>query len=63
MTMTATAQTNALAYMTGGPVDTAISPDAIADAVWARLAANGQTYGATMTSAEKWAKLAAALSA
>lgn len=61
--ITASANTNALAFMVSAPIDTSLTPSSIADAVWAKLGLNGQAYGATMTSAEKWAKLAAALSA
>lgn len=63
LAVTASAQTGALGFMTAAPIDTALTPNSIADAVWAKLGLNGQTYGATMTSAEKWAKLSAALSA
>lgn len=63
MAITATAQTNALAWMETGTLEVGLTADAIADAVWQRLGINGQSYGVTLTSAEKWAKLAAVLSA
>lgn len=63
ITITASGQTNAMGFMVAAPIDASLSPDTIAEAVWARIGGNGQTYGATLTSAEKWAKLAAALSA
>ena len=46
----------------GGGISGAVI-DQIADAVWQSVGANGNQYGATLTSAEKWAKIAAALSA
>lgn len=46
----------------GGGISGAVI-DQIVDAVWQRVGSNGAQYGATLTSAEKWAKLAAALSA
>jgi hypothetical protein len=42
---------------------TPLSPEALADAVWAKQNANAVPYGTVVTSAEKAAKLAAALSA
>jgi len=46
----------------GGGISGAVI-DQIADAVWEKVGSNGAEYGATLTSAEKWAKIAAALSA
>lgn len=46
----------------GGGISGAVI-DQIVDAVWQRAGSNGAQYGATLTSAEKWAKLSAALSA
>lgn len=46
----------------GGGISGAVI-DQIVDAVWERTGSNGIEYGATLTSAEKWAKLSAALSA
>lgn len=46
----------------GGGISGAVI-DQIADAVWEKVGSNGSEYGATLTSAEKWAKIAAALSA
>lgn len=42
---------------------TPLSPEGLADAVWAKTNINGITYGTVVTSGEKNAKLAAALSA
>lgn len=46
----------------GGGISGAVI-DQIADAVWEKVGSNGAEYGETLTSAEKWAKIAAALSA
>lgn len=46
----------------GGGISGAVI-DQIADAVWEKVGSNGAEYGATLTSAEKWAKIAVALSA
>jgi len=59
--------THANAFLVSAP-DAApvLTPDAIADAVWAALAASHGapgTMGERLTSAEKWAKISAALSA
>jgi hypothetical protein len=42
---------------------TPLSPEGLADAVWAKTNVNGVPYGTVVTSGEKNAKLAAALSA
>lgn len=42
---------------------TPLSPEALAQAVWAELNSNGDAYGAVVTNTEKQAKLAVALSA
>jgi hypothetical protein len=46
----------------GGGISGAVI-EQIVDAVWERVGSNGAQYGATLTAAEKWAKLSAALSA
>lgn len=46
----------------GGGISGAVI-DQIAEAVWEVLDLNGREYGAVLTSSEKWAKLAVALSA
>lgn len=60
------AVTGAIGHMNAIPIDVSLTPESVAAAVWDRLAAQHTTlgtFGATLTSAEKAAKLAAALSA
>jgi hypothetical protein len=66
ITFSSSAVTGAIGHMVATPIDVSLTPESVAEAVWDRLAAQHTTlgtFGATLTSAEKAAKLAAALSA
>jgi hypothetical protein len=66
ISFTANATTGALGFMNAVPIDVSLTPEAVAEAVWDRLVALHPTEGSAgqvLTSAQKAAKLAAALSA
>lgn len=66
ITFTSTLTTRALGFMTAVPIDTTLTPEGVAEAVWDRLVSlhtiDGSA-GQVLSSAQKAAKLAAALSA
>ena len=66
ITFSSSAITGAIGHMIATPIDVSLTPETVAAAVWDRLAAQHTslgTFGATLSNAEKAAKLAAALSA
>jgi len=66
ITFSSAAVTGAIGHMIATPIDVSLTPETVAAAVWDRLAAQHTslgTFGATLSNAEKAAKLAAALSA
>lgn len=66
ITFTSNLTTRALGFMTAVPIDTTLTPEGVAEAVWDRLVSLHPTEGSAgqvLTSAQKAAKLAAALSA